>query len=136
MAKFVEKEAVVVADTKKLRWYKWNQNNSGGSFHVNDDVTHRIYIEAYSYEEAERKALGLGVYYNGCDDGSDCPCCGDRWYEGDEVTFPLSWGKELNFNNIEEYAGYMTDNYGWCSPDAYLYYHDGRKVEVYSDKVK
>ena len=65
---------------KKTNFYEFNQNNSGGSFVVNENVCHRIVIEAYSEKEAIEKAEELGCYWNGCDDGSDCPCCGDRWY--------------------------------------------------------
>ncbi|MEV5407168.1 hypothetical protein AB0L20_32150, partial [Streptomyces albidoflavus] len=28
---------------------------------------------------ANSRALGLGIYFNGCVDGRDCRCCGDRW---------------------------------------------------------
>jgi hypothetical protein len=38
-------------------------------------------IEAESAEHADEKAAEIGIYFNGCDDGRDCPCCGDRWYE-------------------------------------------------------
>ena len=33
-------------------WYEFNQNNSGGSFVVDDKVCHRIYIEAEDFREA------------------------------------------------------------------------------------
>lgn len=124
-----------VEEPRTLKWYAWNQNNSGGEFHVNDNVAHRLFIEAYSEEEADRKAQDLGVYYNGVDDGFDCDCCGDRWYSPEKLEFPINWGGPV-FNNIHEYAGYMADNYGWTEPDGYLYYYDGMKAAVHSDKVK
>lgn len=60
-------------------FFEFNQNNSGGSFDVNDKVCHRLFIEASSHDEATEKAESLGCYWNGVADGMDCSCCGDRW---------------------------------------------------------
>lgn len=60
-------------------FYELNQNNSGGSFVVNDKLCHRLFIEADSENEALDKAEELGCYWNGVAKGLDCPCCGDRW---------------------------------------------------------
>ena len=62
-----------------MNWYNFSQNNSGGSFMVNDKVCHELYIEAETFDEAVSKAEFLGCYWNGVGDGIDCPCCGDRW---------------------------------------------------------
>lgn len=62
-----------------MNWYCFDQNNSGGSFVVDDKVCHRLFIEANSTEEAISKAEDLGCYWNGVASGMDCPCCGDRW---------------------------------------------------------
>jgi len=70
---------------KELRFYEYSQNNSGGSFVTNDKLCHRLYIEAYSEEESDEIAEGLGCYWNGVEDGRDCECCGDRWYSGHSV---------------------------------------------------
>lgn len=32
-------------------------------------------------DEANARAKGIGLYFDGVDDGRDCECCGDRWYE-------------------------------------------------------
>lgn len=57
-------------------FYTFSQNNSGGSF-VGPLY---VVIEANSAEEANRLAEEkAGVYFNGCSDGRDCSCCGDRW---------------------------------------------------------
>lgn len=113
-------------------WYEFNQNNSGGSFIENDKVTHRIFIQAMSLKDAVSKSEELGVYFNGCDSGIDCPCCGDRWSEPNALEFPVDWGKGSVFNNIEEYSEYMAKNYGWfeMKNDSYLYYLDGTKKVV------
>lgn len=61
--------------------YEFSQNNSGGGFEENDKICHTVVIQAGSAKEANKKAEELGVYFDGCDKGLDCSCCGDRWYE-------------------------------------------------------
>lgn len=77
-----------------MKFYEFTQNNSGGSFHVNDDLTVRVMIEADTAEEANSKAEDLGMYWDGCEKGHDCKCCGDRWYPawGDGMEFPYRYG--------------------------------------------
>lgn len=62
-------------------FFCFNQNNSGGSFVFNEKagLTHYVVIEAPNASAATAKAELIGIYFNGCDDGVDCPCCGDRW---------------------------------------------------------
>lgn len=64
----------------KTQFYEISQNNSGGSFVTDDKLCHRLFIEAESSDEAANIAEDLGCYWDGCATGSDCPCCGDRWY--------------------------------------------------------
>jgi hypothetical protein len=54
------------------KFYKFSQNNSGGSFDVDDKLCHRIFIEADSVNEANRITEGLGIYFNGVSRGMDC----------------------------------------------------------------
>lgn len=72
------------------KFYEISQNNSGGSFDVDDKVCHRLIIEANSEKEAESIAEDLGCYWDGVDNQQDCSCCGDRWY------------RSFNDVNIEE----------------------------------
>lgn len=114
-----------------MQWYEFNQNNSGGSFVVDDRLCHRVFIEADSVEAATDKALSLGVYFDGARDGRDCPCCGDRWsepYRG--ITFPYRYSDELTFTSVRAYAQYLADTYGWTDPDARLYYATGHVSAV------
>lgn len=60
-------------------FYEFNQNNSGGSFVVNDNLCKRVIIEVDSEEEVISKGEELGMYWNGVSCGIDCSCCGDRW---------------------------------------------------------
>jgi hypothetical protein len=64
----------------KTQFYEISQNNTGGSFITDDKLCHRLFIEAESSDEAVSIAEDLGCYWDGCDTGNDCPCCGDRWY--------------------------------------------------------
>lgn len=58
-------------------FYHYPQNNSGGSF---TGKYHHIIIEANSAEQADALAeSGTEIYFDGCQTGSDCDCCGDRW---------------------------------------------------------
>jgi len=105
-----------------MTFYIWYQNNSGGHFHVDENLSHRVVIEANTYTEAEYKALNLGIYYNGVDDDRDCDCCGDRWYHGHELT-----ELDLEGKTLDEYLQGMADEYGWKDPDIIVHYADGSK---------
>lgn len=64
-------------------FYHYSQNNSGGSFDFNKKkgITHHVVIEADNAIQANQIAESIGLYFNGCDEGMDCDCCGDRWCE-------------------------------------------------------
>lgn len=64
----------------ETNFYEFNQNNTGGSFVTDKELCHRLVIEASSESNAIDIAERLGCYWNGVEDGNDCPCCGDRWY--------------------------------------------------------
>lgn len=74
-----------------LKWFEFNQNNSGGSHDIDAAVGTFVLVEAANGEAANEKAESIGIYFDGCRDGRDCGCCGDRWYsqysddDGDEV---------------------------------------------------
>lgn len=58
-------------------FYPFRQNNSGGEF---KPPAIYVYVEAESEEDANRTAQDY-IYFNGCEYGRDCSCCGDRWSE-------------------------------------------------------
>lgn len=75
--------AVCVANTQpltKLKWFTFDQNNSGGSYIVNDKVDAYVIIQAHNADEANELAQRIGIYFNGVAEGYDCECCGNRWY--------------------------------------------------------
>ena len=160
-----------------MNWYCFDQNNSGGSFDVDDKVCHRLFIEAESFYDAVKKAEELGCYWDGVSKGIDCPCCGDRWsrwndrpvdiekhnnkgykvgvfdgiyakaetkwdekYSKYEVIEEPTWQEQygireyigrIRLHNIEEYAQFMAEKYGWTTPDARIYYYDGNVKEIF-----
>lgn len=105
-----------------MKFYSWDQNNSGGHFYVDENLSHRVVIEANTYKKAEVKAFKLGIYYDGVDEGLDCDCCGDRWYAGHELDDRYLKGKTL-----DEYLQGEADEYGWEDPDIIVHYADGTK---------
>lgn len=129
-----------------MKWFKFDQNNSGGYFDVDDKVCHRLFIEAESFDDAVKKAEELGCYWDGVDKGVDCSCCGDRWDKWDDDPVDIESYKTegykslshgtLYFNNIEEYAQYLADRYGWTVPDARIYYDNGNVKEIFCKKLR
>lgn len=114
-------------------FYTFDQNNSGGSFQTDDNVTLYVIIEADDANEANEKAEMIGLYFDG---SGDCLCCGDRWYEAYDSEYgshdtPQLYGEDP----IEHGNGpYFTDwvdnaNQAYC----YVYYADGNKLAYFRD---
>lgn len=109
-----------------MKFYEFGQNNSGGSFVVDDKLCHRVVIEADNAEVANQKAESLGIYFDGVSSGSDCECCGDRWYPCDEYD---------TIDDIDDLQN-LADQYGWTTPDIRVFYSDGSVKEIFSSSVK
>lgn len=64
-------------------FYEYRQNNSGGGFVFakTSGISVYVIVEANSLDEANERAEGIGLYFDGVDNGHDCSCCGDRWSE-------------------------------------------------------
>ena len=74
----------------------FNQNNSGGYFHVNDDEAHNVVIEGDSLKDIVDKALDI------LDNSDSCPCCGDRWYlDVSERDCHDTWMDKVAFNHFD-----------------------------------
>lgn len=99
----------------KTKFYELSQNNSGGSFVVDDKLCHRLFIEAESEEEAIDRAEDLGCYWDGVDEGSDCPCCGDRWYRSGNLVDLENTNSKWGGYEISEW---LTDSKGAKGDDA------------------
>jgi hypothetical protein len=48
-----------------------------------------------------------------------------------ETKYFRSFKGKIAFNNIEEYAQFLADEYGWTIPDARIYYKDGTVKEIF-----
>ena len=57
-----------------MSFYTFSQNNCGVLI-----GPEYIIIEADSSDDANEIAEEHGIYFNGCQTGDDCGCCGDRW---------------------------------------------------------
>lgn len=95
------------------RFYTFYQNNSGGDFVVDErsGIAHYVIIEARNAEDANRRAIMHGLYFDGTYGGPDCSCCGDRWsakWQGDEGTAePMVYDQTPDQAAAEEH---------WCQP--------------------
>lgn len=78
-------------------FYMFRQNNSGGKYKL--PAIHVI-IEAYSAAEADAIAERNGIYFDGCDLGYDCRCCGERWSrqycDSDGTAAPQIQGRDID----------------------------------------
>lgn len=104
-----------------LRWYEFIQNNSGGIF---KDPAHVVFIQAHSPEGANARAEEVGLYFDGCGDGQDCHCCGDRWYRTyvNSTEFPSLYGDPITPKTLKDTSFVKT---------ALIVYDDGRRDMVY-----
>ena len=91
------------------KFYTFRQNNSGGSFDEDDNVSLYVIVEAMNADQASARAKDAGVYFNGCNDGMDCHCCGDRWYRGysEGTASPEVYGKVVQPNDKFVEEGYF-----------------------------
>ena len=111
-------------------FFHFHQNNSGGVFDLDKEngIAVNVIIEAENSKEANRKASDIGLYFDGCQIGIDCPCCGDRWSEvwedeGEEV--PLVYGTPP-----QEYVDEGRSLWGKKGENVAVHYADGR-LEVF-----
>lgn len=96
-----------------MTFFSFRQNNSGGSW--NGPIV--VCIEALTHAKALDEAAQIGLYFDGCDDGVDCPCCGDRWNTyAEEGPWPICYGVPLQL-----LPGDWEDTIPWR-----IHYADGR----------
>ena len=117
-------------------FYEYNQNNSGGSFDFDAiaGISHFVIVEANSPKQADALAEGIGLYFNGVDEGRDCDCCGDRWHpqwRDDGMDAPRIYGFEVGADKPYHSTWlWMKDQ-----PEAFIHYLDGRIVPVEGVKI-
>ena len=111
-------------------FHTFNQNNSGGSFDHNTNIRHYVIVEGNDRDDIIRRAEGVGIYFNGCDSGMDCTCCGDRWYtpwDGAYLdTVPSLYGKPVKVRDSDDktFIGFLARDKG---SDVVIHYKDGSR---------
>lgn len=106
-------------------YWQFHQNNSGGSFIVDESagISVDVIIEADSPREANERAERIGLYFDG--DG-DCSCCGSRWlevYDYDGTDTPTYYDSTLDqpFNYL----------YDWTNGRVSLFVHHRDRIDGY-----
>ncbi|MEU7243398.1 DUF7296 family protein [Streptomyces sparsogenes] len=105
-------------------FFTFTQNNSYGAFDFDEarGITEYVIVEADTADEANERAEGIGLYFDGV---GDCPCCGDRWYaqrrDEDGDSTPSIYDEPVE--TATSYFKWMGD-----SPDVFVHYADGRNV--------
>lgn len=99
-----------------MAFFRFSQNNSGG---VWCGPAMEVYVEAPSAKVANALALDYDIYFDGCDSGMDCSCCGDRWYP--------AWEEGVESPKLPE-PDAMYDRWaeGAKIPRTVVFYLDGR----------
>ena len=123
-----------------MQWYQYRQNNSGGSYQIDDDVSILVLIEAPHSVDANAKAQHVGIYFNGCEDGLDCDCCGDRWHKAHRPLHQFAtWGRLFDgpltiHDTVQSYAQTLADEC-WSAdvgqPVVIVYHADGKVERFY-----
>lgn len=130
-----------VTVTNEYKWYEYSQNNSGGSFQIDDSVSVNVLIQATSAKEANNIAEDIGIYFDGISKGYDCSCCGDRWSEawGELEDFSVySWkvkgDRRKEYDNVNDYAQALANEDTWAKkgkPSVVVYFANGVKKTFY-----
>lgn len=107
-----------------MPFFEYSQNNSGGHMSQSGGLASNVYIEATDARESRYKAKSLGIYFNGCDKGRDCGCCGDRWHKARDSDAMTMDGLLEHLKIVSKYRTsypdykiHMKDGRVICSPD-------------------
>jgi len=130
MENIIEKEYAMrqfFNEGRKL--FHYHQNNSGGYFDIDDDLTKNVIIEASNKDEANDIAKRIGIYFNGVINGFDCECCGDRWSFPDEINSYEAFNKFMKaFGPGERYYGYLLED---GAPAIHFYMKNDERITLY-----
>lgn len=103
-----------------MPFFHFDQNNSGGSYDVDENVAQIVVIEALNADAANVIAQEIGIYFDGVSTGADCDCCGNRWtrtYADDAEDAP-----------DEEWIAMHSSWKSQGNPYAFVHFADGRKL--------
>jgi hypothetical protein len=124
----------------ETKWFDFEQNNSGGVF---TGPAIKVLVEAQSKRVAMAIAEDNEIYFNGCENGIDCECCGDRWrepWDEDGAYRPLISGvPPQEFVDPATKPKFSSPYWGnrrgkvWI-PEVLLIHADGRREEFFAPK--
>lgn len=102
----------------RLKWFRFDQNNSGGYFIRDEMVCEEVFIQDVSAERAKARADSI---FAG-DRSEYCECCGERWSteyvkDDDGTIEPECYGESI----------YQIDG-NHFRDEARLHFFDGRVV--------
>lgn len=110
-------------------FFTFNQNNSGGQFDLDGKVCHYVIVEADDYRFANIIAEDIGIYFDGCNNDMDCPCCGDRWSSqwdnSDGTIIPMIYNRTPEEFIKDEKYWFEKPGEVFCR----IYYKDGKMEE-------
>jgi hypothetical protein len=111
----------------KTQFFTFHQNNSFGTFEYDKEkgITCTVIIEVVDADDSVNRAENIGLYFEGVSDGSDCPCCGDRWSrprsdDGTEV--PEYYGEDVRRELSNKPLRFLKDD----QQEIAVHYLDGR----------
>lgn len=112
----------MIEKNEELKWFDYDQNNSGGYYYENEDVGCRVFVQAKNGSIADERMWKITYDYM-----DFCECCGERWcfYADEGTESPSVYGKK-----IEPDSESMNRIYGFFGSVAVFYFDDGRKVVV------
>jgi len=111
-------------------FYVFRQNNSGGRFVTNHErgISHFVIVEASDAQDADRRAELAGLYFNGCQRGIDCSCCGDRWvtqYNDEGTKTPSIYGKKVKPGSVFKSSDLPGGKWIKDGPEGHIHYLNG-----------
>lgn len=108
-------------------FYNFDQNDPFGNFDLDSVFAMSMIVEADSADDANSRAMAIGIYFDGVTKGKDCPCCGDRWnmVDQDDATPRPVW-RDMNVKSMSKTPRFH-DDYVACR----VFYKDGTIKNFY-----
>jgi len=109
---------------RPVKFYTYDQNNSGGYFIINNAVCEYLIIEANNVDEADHIMREITYDYS-----NYCECCGERWQD--------FWGEKGTDEPMIDGIPIKLATATWCRKQCYIYRHGATKPQkiVLKEKV-
>jgi hypothetical protein len=107
----------------QTKFYLFDQNNSFGRTEREPEkgIGDKVFIEAINPDSANWIAEQKGLYFDGCSQGIDCHCCGDRWNRTGEYDAQ---------NTASDVTNYISESKYFSDDEAYIHYLNGRIEKI------